>query len=1254
MEHEITIEQKYKYVTAEENIVNTDWAAGSRKQITNEEIICELKNGAPILTIKEVTYSPAWYKIIDEPIVNALDQYTRYQDTSTPVNKIRIDFERSGRVKIFNSGPGIEIKIHSEASKILGYNCYVPTFIFGMLYQGSNNSDNADSDFIGGVNGLGAKLTNCFASEFIVETNDGVNYFRQIWRDRKSQVFDPKIINLNSTEGKKLPLIKRAQHTQIEFMPDYVGLFEYNNDGNLFTDEEYNDLNNLLRARAYMAALFANKATLTFNSEVLNVKCCKDLASLFQINDESIIAGNMKLIVPNKDPIVWSICAFPSLENSTHTTNSRNKQKICAANLSNINGVFVRGGKHFNYVNAQIAEGIQPKINKSYGNLNFKITPNLVSQHLHLIINAKIPKKLVAWTGQRKDILDTDPKKFIGIKFQGDFINQVAALLHDKIIDMMAAQTKKLKKPKRAALTVSYDKYIPAKKAGTKQSAKCILIPVEGDSVISRICTGISNNMGFEYFGIISMRGVIINARRHTKKIQTAKKLHITLSEKLSKNEFFKLFCTVTGLSLDYKYDRASASYQKEMATLNYGLIVACVDQDLDGKGKILGLLLSMFEVFWPNLLNAGYLRWFCTPIIRAYPKLGGKVKPFYCISDFEKWLSDNGSDKIGANYDVRYYKGIGSHDRTETIHMFKLFHEFVYAYYLDSKSADLFQVYFGDDPDLRKKILGAPPTICNDKFLSKSFKTKKISCSDHLSFETDLYQRDDLSRKHDHIIDGQNQAGRKILDGILKAFAKNNKKMRVAQLAGEISKIENYHHGEDSLNKSITNRGFVATGGKQLPFLIPLSNFGSRINGGKDASPPRYIDTRLNVNITKWLFPRDDYWLLEFNFDENKRSEPKYFVPILPLATLESGELPSHGWKLELWARDVRYVIKNVRLMIERGPDTQLFYMPPCVYRNSIYEWRGTFEHIRGDIYSIGKYHIEMKGAKTIVRITELPLRVWTAPYLNALNKKMETTDYIYSIDSVSNDTQVDISVTLRPGALEKISEFADGEWSDGIIKFFNLRQRMVDHINLMGINNEIISCDNYEEILRIWFPVRRDFYIRRVERLSTILKLRVIYQKNILRYLGVNYPVDKNNGDKIQPIIWQKNKNGRPPKVSEMNAILESKKFDKFNVALLNMPKFIATEMIEENILRGPKSTYNYLLDISDRHRSEESIEGFKKALDRAINDENDFTAKSKLGPFPGALIWLDELENLEAEINEGMRTAWRYGENDKYIYD
>ena len=77
---------------------------------------------------------------------------------------------------------------------------------------------------------------------------------------------------------------------------------------------------------------------------------------------------------------------------------------------------------------------------------------------------------------------------------------------------------------------------------------------------------------------------------------------------------------------------------------LEYGSIIGFVDQDHDGVGFIFSLILNMFELLWPNLLQEGYVKRFVTPLRRAYPKKGGKVYAY------------NKMEKLTKNYVLKNY----------------------------------------------------------------------------------------------------------------------------------------------------------------------------------------------------------------------------------------------------------------------------------------------------------------------------------------------------------------------------------------------------------------------------------------------------------------------------------------------------------------------------------------------------------------------------------------------------------------------
>ena len=113
-------------------------------------------------THKEFEYVPGLYKIFDEILVNAADNFQR--DKTMDTIKVTID-ESKNQISVWNNGQGIPIQIHGE------YNIHVPELIFGHLLT-SSNYDDTKKKTTGGRNGYGAKLTNIFSKRFTIETAD--------------------------------------------------------------------------------------------------------------------------------------------------------------------------------------------------------------------------------------------------------------------------------------------------------------------------------------------------------------------------------------------------------------------------------------------------------------------------------------------------------------------------------------------------------------------------------------------------------------------------------------------------------------------------------------------------------------------------------------------------------------------------------------------------------------------------------------------------------------------------------------------------------------------------------------------------------------------------------------------------------------------------------------------------------------------------------------------------------------------------
>lgn len=76
-------------------------------------------------------------------------------------------------------------------------------------------------------------------------------------------------------------------------------------------------------------------------------------------------------------------------------------------------------------------------------------------------------------------------------------------------------------------------------------------------------------------------------------------------------------------------------------------------DQDHDGS-HIKGLLVNLFDHFWPSLLRLpGFLAQFRTPIVKV-SRSGHPTVPFYALHDLAAWQRTHNG---GHGWTVKYYK---------------------------------------------------------------------------------------------------------------------------------------------------------------------------------------------------------------------------------------------------------------------------------------------------------------------------------------------------------------------------------------------------------------------------------------------------------------------------------------------------------------------------------------------------------------------------------------------------------------------
>jgi hypothetical protein len=288
----------------------------------------------------------------------------------------------------------------------------------------------------------------------------------------------------------------------------------------------------------------------------------------------------------------------------------------------------------------------------------------------------------------------------------------------------------------------------------------------------------------------------------------------------------------------------------------------------------------------------------------------------------------------------------------------------------------------------------------------------------------------------------------------------------------------------------------------------------------------------------------------------------------------------------------------------------------------------------IHGKDCSVGRY-TQLSDCEILVE--ELPLRVWTDSYLDDLHAKMDRDGLIREVDATKCTIhKVHIVVKFKPGGIDELERYADLPYLDGVESYLKLSCSIKSSLNLMGAGHEVLQLgEDYTAIYRHWFPVRRDQYIARVARRRLLAELRLEMYRNMARYIRESRQLNLACRAK-----------------SEMVHIIDEAGYRRFNKVKLESPGFTRNSELYDAIT-GKSATFEYLLSLSDGKKSQEYLEKLDGKIAGIERELTEITGVEKWGKFPGAKLWLEELDRLEVQLLEGMRTSWLYDEFGKYTY-
>ncbi|KAL9179376.1 hypothetical protein ACHAXT_008666 [Thalassiosira profunda] len=1174
---------------------------------------------------EELASVPALLKVFDEILVNASDNRLRHPGSCNRIDVVIERGDASSRpfISVRNNGKSIPVQIHRKEKM------YIPELLFGHLLTGSNFNDD-QKRLTGGRHGYGAKLTNVFSKEFVVEVRDDHSTkgksktYKQVWEDNMHTCHEASTATTKKNG-------KDGDYTQISFVPDLARLTGDPN-ATILPEEEYK----MMRRRVVdIAGCSGGKLAVTLNGEEISLSGFEDYVNLYR---QAPRGTTLPPMVYHKLNSRWEVSV--GLSKST-----------ALESISFVNGMSTsRGGTHVDVLARQISQYIADHINtkmaKQLDPLQngppINVTARMVRRHLMLCVNSLIENP--SFDSQMKECLTSNPENF-GSHYElpKSFLRKLVkpAVMPDESdsdedSDKEASQIElggpgiveevlrmavgvqqfnlaKLlkgvgasgKQTKRQVLSIP--KLEDANHAGGKKSADCTLILTEGDSAKALAVAGLEV-VSRDKYGVFPLRGKFLNVR------------NVSVNQ-LAKNAELKAICSILGLQFEKTYETRA-----ERNELRYGHVMLMTDQDADGS-HIKGLIMNLFRHFWPALLkppkglqlgekneDQPFMSMFVTPLLKATKK--GKKKEslsFFSMAEYNAWRESLEDDAI-RKWNVKYYKGLGTSTPAEAKEYFLAFVQHYRPFRWKSERKDggrIDMAFEKDRADDRKDWIltkyDEKATVSVDEGDGNS-----VTYGDFVDNELIHFSNANNIRSLPNVIDGLKPSQRKVLYACFKRNLKDE--IKVAQLAGYVAEHTAYHHGEASLHAAIVGMAQDFVGSNNINLLTPSGQFGTRLMGGSDAASPRYIFTHLSP-IARLLFPEADDMLLDSKEEDGQLIEPEYFCPVIPLLLVNGCQGIGTGWSTFIPQHNPRHVLKYIRAKLDEKK--RLPAIKPWVRG---FEGSLTVDTTRGAYATEG---ILETTSKSSLAITELPIGVWTNDYKETLVKMLKKAE-IKGFSENHTTTSVSFDVQMNMSRLQRLLK-------GDLHKTFKLRNALsTRNMHAFTTDTKIALYKSPHEIADAFFPVRLDLYADRKSVLESNMEHSATLMRNKARF------IEAVAADEIDLLHGRKSKEATNALLEEME-FAKSSELDaiKLNNTVTKRRLEASTSAVidgstaDETDAKESAKEYDYLLNMPLSSLTSEKIEG--------LNEEASKTdAKlDKIKNTTPADLWREDLDKLEPHL-------------------
>ena len=245
---------------------------------------------------------------------------------------------------------------------------------------------------------------------------------------------------------------------------------------------------------------------------------------------------------------------------------------------------------------------------------------------------------------------------------------------------------------------------------------------------------------------------------------------------------------------------------------------------------------------------------------------------------------------------------------------------------------------------------------------------------------------------------------------------------------------------------------------------------------------------------------------------DDGTGVEPDYYLPIIPMILVNGGKGIGTGFSYEGMCYEVSSIITYIKNKLLNKPLNEI---------EPFYEgFKGTIKKIDDIKNGINFKKYLFKGkykvmASDTIRVTELPIGLWTTNFKEILDKLMEDKDLkgkkkiqiVKYFKDDCTDAIIDFTIKFIPGMLSKlITKKVDNNLNllEKTLKLYTTKS--TSNMYLFDSEQKLKKYNTIYDIIDSYYPIRYTGYKKRKTYLLQDLSRKILLSSNKARFIQEN----------------------------------------------------------------------------------------------------------------------------------------------------